>query len=501
MEENKVPFLTSITPSKASFDADEDDIKAINGVKSFVKEFHYESKKLWYLAGPAIFTSLCQYSLGAVTQIFAGHVGTIQLAAVSIQISVIAGFSEGILLGMGSALETLCGQAYGAKQKDMLGIYMQRSWIILHATALVLMFLNIFATQILRLIGQQEKIAEWAGQFSLWMIPMVFAYAFEFPIMKFLQAQSKIMTMAVIAGVSFAMHTLLTWLFMLKLGWGLAAGAVVLNCSWWFMVTAKMMYILWGNSCGEAWSGFSWEAFKNLWGFVRLSLASGVMICLELWYFMSLILAAGYVEDAEIAVDATSICANIIGWTFMLCIGFNAAISVRVSNELGAGHPRRAKFSVLVVSITSLVIGALLTLVLILTRSQYPLLFTNNVKVQKMVYDLTPVLGLTLFVNTLQPTLSGVAIGAGWQEHVAYVNIICYYVIGIPLGLFLTFFIKWGMPGMWYGMLLGTTTQTTVLIWITARTDWDKEASLAGERIKQLGGSKSLNVIDGYAIN
>lgn len=180
---------------------------------------------------------------------------------------------------MGSALETLCGQAYGAKQMDMLGIYMQRSWIILNATALVLMFLNIFATQILRFIGQQDKIAEWAGEFSIWMIPMVFAYAFEFPIMKFLQAQSKIMTMAVIAGVSFAMHSLLTWLFMLKLGWGLAAGAVVLNCSWWFMVVAKMMYIFWGN-CGEAWSGFSWEAFKNLWGFVRLSLASGIMI----WY-------------------------------------------------------------------------------------------------------------------------------------------------------------------------------------------------------------------------
>ncbi|KAF3672675.1 putative protein TRANSPARENT TESTA 12-like isoform X2 [Capsicum annuum] len=315
MEENNVPLLTSTkwpeitksTPSKASFDEEEDDIQSINGIKSFLKEFHYESKKLWYLAGPAIFTSLCQYSLGATTQIFAGHVGTIQLAAVSIQISVIAGFSEGVLLGMGSALETLCGQAFGAKHIDMLGIYMQGSWLILNATALVLMFLNIFATQILTLIGQQDKIAQWAGKFSLWMIPMVFAYAFEFPIMKFLQAQSKIMTMAVIAGVSFPMHTLLTWLFMLKLGLGLVDGAVILNCSWWLMVAAKMMYIFRGN-CGEAWFGFSWEAFKNLWAFVGLSLASGVMICLELWYFMSLILAAGYVKDAEIIVDATSIC-------------------------------------------------------------------------------------------------------------------------------------------------------------------------------------------------
>ncbi|KAM3355647.1 hypothetical protein P3S68_022360 [Capsicum galapagoense] len=97
--------------------------------------------------------------------------------------------------------------------------------------------------------------------------------------------------------------------------------------------------------------------------------------------------------------------------------------------------------------------------------------------------------------------LAGVAIGAGWQEHVAYVNIVCYYVIGIPLGLFLTLFINWGMPGMWYGMLVGTTAQTTVLIWITARTDWNKEASVAGDRIKQLGGNKRVSVIDGCAVS
>ena len=34
-------------------------------------------------------------------------------------------------LGMASALETLCGQAYGAKQNHMLGIYLQRSCILL----------------------------------------------------------------------------------------------------------------------------------------------------------------------------------------------------------------------------------------------------------------------------------------------------------------------------------------------------------------------------------
>ena len=73
-----------------------DDIPPIAGGRDFFREFLTESKKLWYLAGPAIFTSICQYSLGAITQVFAGHVSTLALAAVSVENSVIAGFSLGV---------------------------------------------------------------------------------------------------------------------------------------------------------------------------------------------------------------------------------------------------------------------------------------------------------------------------------------------------------------------------------------------------------------------
>ncbi|PON99035.1 Multi antimicrobial extrusion protein [Trema orientale] len=98
------------------------DIPPIGGVADCFRQFRIESKKLWYLAGPAVFTSICRYSLGAVTQLFTGHVSTLALAAVSVENSVIAGFSFGVMLGMGSALETLCGQAFGAGQLDMLGV-------------------------------------------------------------------------------------------------------------------------------------------------------------------------------------------------------------------------------------------------------------------------------------------------------------------------------------------------------------------------------------------
>ena len=180
-------------------------------------------------------------------------------------------------LGMGSALETLCGQAVGAGQIDMLGIYMQRSWVILVTTALLLSLLYIFAAPLLKLIGQTEEISEAAGVFAIYMIPQLFAYAMNFPIAKFLQSQSKIMVMALIAAVVLVLHTLFSWLLMLKLGWGLVGAAIVLDTSWWLIVIAQLLYIFSGT-CGRAWSGFSLKAFHNLWGFVKLSLASAVMM-------------------------------------------------------------------------------------------------------------------------------------------------------------------------------------------------------------------------------
>ncbi|KAL1365519.1 protein DETOXIFICATION 29 [Arachis duranensis] len=473
----------------AVFTTESHDIPPISSLRVFGREFLLESKKLWYLAGPAIFTSVCQYSLGAITQLFAGHVGTLELAAVSVENSVIAGFCFGIMLGMGSALETLCGQAFGAGQLRMLGIYMQRSWVILNTTCLLLSLLYVFAKPLLNFIGQTAAISKAAGEFAVWMIPQLFAYAMNFPIQKFLQAQSKIMVMAWIAAAALVMHLLLSWLLMLRLGWGLVGAAVVLNGSWWFIVVAQLVYILSGT-CGTAWSGFSIKAFENLWGFVRLSLASAVMLCLEMWYFMALILFAGYLKNAEVSVDALSICMNILGWTVMVSFGMNAAVSVRVSNELGASHPRAAKFSLVVAVITSFVLGLAMSLVLIMFRKQYPSLFSNDSAVKELVMELTPMLAFCIIINNVQPVLSGVAVGAGWQSLVAYVNIACYYLFGVPLGLILGYALDFGVIGIWSGMLTGTIVQTCVLFIIVYRTDWDKEASLAEDRIKKWGGHK-----------
>ncbi|TXG52291.1 hypothetical protein EZV62_021460 [Acer yangbiense] len=442
---------------------------------SVVKEFGYESKRLWKIAGPAIFTAICHYSLGALTQTFAGLVGELELAAVSVENSVIAGLAYGIMLGMGSALETLCGQAYGAGQLRMLGVYMQRSWVILLTTACVLVPLYVWSPPILELIGETTEISEAAGKFALWMLPQLFAYALNFPIQKFLQSQRKVLVIAVISAIVLVLHAVFSWLLILKLGWGLTGAAITLNTSWWLIVILQLLYIFITKSDG-AWSGFSWLAFSDLWGFVKLSLASAVMLCLEFWYLMVLVVITGRLSNPLIPVDAVSICMNIQGWDAMIAIGFNAAISVRVSNELGAGNSRSAKFAVLVVSVTSVCIGVIAMILVFTTRNKFPYFFTTSDAVAAETTTLAFLLAITVLLNSLQPVLSGVAVGAGWQATVAYINIGCYYIVGLPLGIFLGFTFAFGVEGIWSGMIGGICLQTIILIVVTSLTNWNTEA-------------------------
>ncbi|XP_020585536.1 protein DETOXIFICATION 33-like [Phalaenopsis equestris] len=465
-----------------------DDMEEIKSVGQFMREAAAENRRMWALAAPAIFTSVAQYSLGAITQVFAGHLTTLDLDAVSIENMVIAGLAFGLMMGMGSALETLCGQAFGAKQLDMLGIYMQRSWVILLTTCIFLLPIYIFATPILRFVGEAEAIAVLAGRFSLYMIPQLVFYALNFPMQKFLQAQSKVLAMAYIAAAALVFHILLSWLLIVQLGLGLPGAAASLNISWCFVVVAQFLYISMG-SCPGAWNGFSRRAFQDLGEFARLSIASAVMLCLEFWYLMFLVILVGRLKHAEITVAALSICMNLHGWEIMVFIGFNAAISVRVSNELGAGRPRATKFSILIITLISGFIGFVFFTAVLLLRNIYAVPFTNDPKVVRAVAQLILVFAFTLLLDSLQPVLSGVAVGAGWQALVAYINLVCYYVVGIPLGYLLGFTLDLGVEGMWAGSLVGIALQTVILVVITLRRDWEKEAMLAEFRITKWGGS------------
>ncbi|KAJ4703882.1 Protein DETOXIFICATION [Melia azedarach] len=444
-----------------------------------------ELNTLFRLAAPAVVVYLLNNLVSMSTQIFCGHLGNLELAAASLGNTGIQVFAYGLMLGMGSAVETLCGQAYGAHKYDMLGVYLQRSTILLTATGIPLMIIYIFSKQILLALGESSAIASSAAIFVYGLIPQIFAYAVNFPIQKFLQSQSIIFPSAYISAATLVLHLLLSWLAIFKLGWGLLGASLVLSFSWWIVVAAQFVYILLSERCKKTWTGFTLQAFSGLWEFLKLSTASAIMLCLETWYYQIIVLIAGLLKNAEIVLDALSICMTISGWVFMIAVGFNAAASVRVSNELGAGHPKSSAFSVLIVTSSSSIIAIILAIVVLALRHVISYAFTSGTTVADAVSELCPYLAFSIVLNGIQPVLSGVAVGCGWQAFVAYVNVGCYYFVGLPLGCLLGFKFDFGAKGIWGGMIGGTVLQTLILLYVTFRTDWKKEVEKARNRLEK----------------
>ncbi|BBN70164.1 MATE efflux family protein, partial [Prunus dulcis] len=409
--EAEVPLLDDIASTvRSKHEHSDDEDQGTLARRSWI-----ESKKLWHIVGPAIFSRVASYSMLVITQAFAGHLGDLELAAISI--------ANNVILGMASALETLCGQAYGAKKYYMLGVLHAK---IMDCFVLVLYsaFANLsVASPFLKLLGQPTEVAELSGIVAMTMIPLHFSFAFQFPLQRFLQSQLKTGVIAWVSLLGLAVHAY----------FGVIGTAITINFLGGFWCLGFWVTLFWWLPLD--WAGFPWKLFLvsgNL-------LNSLLLLVLESWYYRILILMTGNLQNAEIAVDALSICMTINGWEMMIPLAFFAGTGVRVANELGAGSGKGAKFATKVAVVTSIIIGLFFWLLIMMFHKEVGYIFTTSEAVLTEVNSLSLLLAFTILLNSVQPVLSGVAVGSGWQSYVAYVN----------LGLLLS---HWGSSWVFNGM-------------------------------------------------
>ncbi|RVX08379.1 Protein detoxification 40 [Vitis vinifera] len=296
-----------------------------------------ELKLLFRLAGPAVAVYMINYLMSMSTQIFAGHLGNLELAAASLGNTGVQMFAYGLMVPMillTALTNKYFSEIHRSPHHNRVPSHFHLHLLQTHPDS----------------SGESSEIASAAAIFVYGLIPQIYAYAANFPIQKFLQAQSIVAPSAYISAATLLLHLLLSWVAVYKIGLGLVGSSLVLSLSWWIIVVAQFFYIVKSEKCKYTWGGFSLKAVSGLCGFFKLSAASAVMLCLETWYFQVLVLLAGLLENPEVALDALSICMIILGFVFMISVGFNAAArkgnSSRSGRKGGGGtvaiSPRRS---------------------------------------------------------------------------------------------------------------------------------------------------------------
>ena len=324
-----------------------------------------ELRHMSALALPVIITYLLEFSPGIVSIMLVGHIQAedtkmlLDATALAVMFINLTGLSIG--LGLATAMDTLCSQAYGAKQNKKMGTYLQTGVIVLALAFIPVFFINFYCTEILTALDQPPAVAKYAGQFARWMLPGIpFLFIYEL-FKKVLQAQNVANPMLFVAVLANIINAVVGYYLVYYTSYGYLGAAIarsVCNMSFPFLL---IPYLVSPGVFSSFWGGIQIrKAIKGLDEFIRLGFSGMLMMCFEWWAFELVALISGWLPNAIQAIGANAVLLNISACTFMFYLGIAVSGNVRIGNALGAGDPKRAQ----VASVLSIGLAAILALIM-----------------------------------------------------------------------------------------------------------------------------------------
>lgn len=203
------------------------------------------------------------------------------------------------------------------------------------------------------------------------------------------------------------------------------------------------------------------------------------------WAFEIVALAAGRLGETPLAAQSVIMTVDQILNTLPFGIGVTA--SSRVGNFLGARSARMSKISANAAAALSTLVGGLVLAVLLGTRHRFGYLFSDDAEVVALVADVLPYVAAFQIFDGWAQSCGGVLRGMGKQKIGAGVNLVAYYLIALPVGIWLAFDTSLGLAGLWIGQcgalfLVGVGEYVLVFL-----TEWEVEVLRAEQRMEQEG--------------
>eukprot|EP00890_Picochlorum_soloecismus_P004894 jgi/Picsp_1/5405/NSC_02765-R1_mate efflux family protein len=449
-------------------------------------------RKLLRLTIPLSSANVVFFIINLVNIAFVGKLGKFELAVSVLALSVYNIIGLATVMGNNTALEPLCGQAYGAKKYKLVGIYTQRSIILNGVLSVVIMAMWFsFGEWGFLHLTRDSNVAKAASRFLILVSPSLpFNAVFE-SLKRYLSCQGILRPVTMTSLICLLICPFYNWLFISRMELGLDGAAlthVSLSASMTIMLFIMTCVIEWCkrsmDGAAVTWHGWSLDAFKGYFEFLSLAVPGFVMLVSEWLTFEILVILSSFLpDDAQLAMSTTGILLNISGLIWTLVNGISTAASILISTSLGAGYPVQSKSCAAGAVRFGLIVEAVAIMVLYFGRHSLGILFTNNKEVIQAISCAIPFFVMTLPGDGITICLQAVLRGTGKLSYGAIVNMCSYWLIGIPSAYYFAFWLDYGIRGLWIGIAIVNTFLAIVMTLIVRRIDFFKEADLAIQRI------------------
>jgi MATE family multidrug resistance protein len=417
------------------------------------------------LAVPVVVAQVGMMLMGVVDTMVVGRVSAEALAAVAlgnVVLMSVAAFPFGLLL----STDPLVAQAIGAHDSVGVKRVVQRGLLIAAMAAVLTALVLVPVEPVLLLLRQPPEVVPIAAGYVHLSLPGLLPFFCFVVLRQTLQAMERVRPIVATIVLANLLNVVLD-LALVYGRWGMPELGP-LGSAW---ATTACRFVLLLGLCVTAWrelhpllDQIHREAFRPrpIWRTVRLGVPIGFQLQLELSALGVVALLAGGLGAVEMAAHQVAI--NLASLTFMVPLGVASAAAVRVGHAVGRSDGlgvRRSASAALVCGGGFMTLAAAVFLIL---PDPLASAYTSDQDVRLLAAVLIPIAGLFQVFDGLQVVSAGVLRGLGDTRAPMVVNLLGFWLIGIPVSYGVGFGLGLGAPGLWWGLVAGLGAVAALLL-------------------------------------
>jgi len=432
--------------------------------------FRDELRAMVRLALPIVAVQLGQMLMGVVDTIMVGHVSPEAIAAVALGNLYFFGAA---IFGMGAlmALDPVVAQAVGAG--DTIGVArgVQRGLILALGLSVVATALLLPARPVLGLLRQPAGVADVAATYARVEIVGILPFYLFGALRQSLQAIKRVAPIvgAIVAGNLTNVGLNYLWIYG-NLGFpagGAIGSAWATSVSRWVML-ALLLAVAWRSLRPQLIplrrEALAWEPLRRM---VVLGAPIGIQYELEYGVFAVVGIMMGWMGMEQLAGHQVAL--NLASLAFMVPLGVSAAAAVLVGHAVGRGdiaEARRAAAAGLVAGVGFMSASALVMLLLPMSLAR---IYTTDAGVAALAASLIPIAGVFQVFDGIQVVSIGILRGVADTRAPMVVNVLGFWLVGLPVSAALGFGAGGGPRGLWWGLTVGLMLVALILVWRVRR--------------------------------
>jgi MATE family multidrug resistance protein len=419
------------------------------------------------LAVPGVVVQVGVMQMGVVVPVMVGHRQGASSSLAAVALGHLYFFGIGVF-GMGTlmVLDPVVAQAVGARDEDAVARGIQRGVLLAVILALPSIGVLLVAEPALELARQPAAVVPLAAAYILRLAPGVLPFFLFIVFRQSLQSLRRTAPIVISIVVANLVNGGLNWL--LIFGHGPLQPMGVLGSAW---ATTVSRWVLAGLLVALAWRDLRprlrrrlaevWD-MEPLGRMLRLGLPIGFQYVLEFGAFALVALMMGWLGTRQMAGHQVAI--NLASLTFMVPLGVGDAASVLVGHAVGRADPIGARSSARAALICGAGFMSCTALVFLSLPHALARLYTLDPGVVAVAAALIPLAGVFQVFDGLQVVAGGILRGLGETRVAMMVNVLGYWLLGLPVSYLLGFRAGWGPVGLWWGLVVGLGVVATALL-------------------------------------